>query len=186
MKIRLAAYLQPDSIVDGDGIRTVIWTQGCKHNCPMCHNPETHDMCGGALIDIEDIKKQLKALKNQDGVTFSGGDPFYQPEACSHLAKYIHSLGMNVWAYTGFVFENLLEMSKKDKFIMDFLKEIDVLIDGPFIIAKKNFNLLFRGSSNQRIIDVKKSLELGYVVIAYQDQEEEKITLGRKNNYVFV
>ena len=186
MKIRLAAYLQPDSIVDGDGIRTVVWTQGCKHNCPKCHNPETHDMVGGALIEIEEIKKEIKALKNQDGITFSGGDPFYQPRECAELARYIHSLGMNVWAYTGFTFEKLLDMSKNDASVMDFLKEIDILIDGPFIFALKNFNLLYRGSSNQRIIDVKKSLELGYVVIAYQDEVEEDNTFGRNNKYMFV
>ena len=169
MKIRLAAYLQPDSIVDGDGIRTVIWTQGCKHNCPKCHNPETHDMFGGALIDCEEIKKEIKKLKNQDGITFSGGDPFYQPKQCAELAKYIHSLGMNVWTYTGFTFEKLLEMAKQDTSIMDFLKEIDILIDGPFIFALKNFSLLYRGSSNQRIIDVPKSLLTNKVEILYKD-----------------
>ena len=186
MKIRLAAYLQPDSIVDGDGIRTVIWTQGCKHNCPKCHNPETHDMNGGALIDVDEIKNELKNLKGQDGVTFSGGDPFYQPRECAELAKYIHSLGMNVWAYTGFTFENLLELSEYNKYIMDFLKEIDILIDGPFIFALKNFDLLFRGSSNQRIIDVKKSLELGIPIIAYSDNFEDINTYGRNNKYMFV
>lgn len=186
MKIRLAAYLQPDSIVDGDGIRTVIWTQGCKHNCPKCHNPETHDMNGGALIDVDEIKNELKNLKGQDGVTFSGGDPFYQPRECAELAKYIHSLGMNVWAYTGFTFENLLELSEYNKYIMDFLKEIDILIDGPFIFALKNFDLLFRGSSNQRIIDVKKSLELGIPIIAYCDKVEDINTYGRNNKYMFV
>ena len=93
---------------------------------------------------------------------------------------------MNVWTYTGFTFEKLLEMSKKDSSIMDFLKEIDILIDGPFIFALKNFSLLYRGSSNQRIIDVKKSLEFGYVVIAYQDRVEEENTFGRSNKYMFV
>ena len=93
---------------------------------------------------------------------------------------------MNVWTYTGYTFEKLLEMSKNDKYIMEFLNEIDILIDGPFILALKNFSLLFRGSSNQRIIDVKKSLKLGYVVIAYQDQVEEENTFGRSNKYMFV
>ena len=186
MKIRLAAHLQPDSIVDGDGIRTVIWTQGCKHNCYMCHNPETHDMNGGALIDIEEIKEEIKNLQNQDGITFSGGDPFYQSRECATLAKYIHSLGMNVWAYTGFTFEKLLELSKDDKYIMAFLREIDILVDGPFIFSQKNLNLLFRGSSNQRIIDVQSSLKSNKIVIAYDDPEEEDITFGRTNDYIFV
>ena len=186
MQIRLAAHLQPDSIVDGDGIRTVIWTQGCKHNCPGCHNPMTHDMQGGALIDVDDIKRDLQPLDNQDGVTFSGGDPFYQPQACFELAKYVHTLGMNVWAYTGFTFEKLIELSKDNKYIMKFLSEIDVLIDGPFIINKKNFDLLYRGSSNQRIIDVKKSLKQKEVIIAYEDIKEDKFNFGRSNNYLFV
>ena len=157
MKIRLAADLQEDSIVDGEGIRTVIWTQGCSHNCPFCHNPNTHDFNGGELVDLDDIIERLENLRGQAGVTFSGGDPMFQPKACAILAKKIHELNMNVWAYTGFTFEELLEKGNKD--ILDFLNDIDVLIDGRFEIDKKSMDLEFRGSSNQRIIDVKKSLK---------------------------
>ena len=87
MKIRLAAELQPDSIVDGEGIRTVIWTQGCPHGCKGCHNPSTHDFDGGALVDVEEIIEELKQLKGQDGITLSGGDPVCQSGACIEICK---------------------------------------------------------------------------------------------------
>ena len=99
MKIRLAADLQQDSIVDGEGIRTVIWTQGCPHNCKGCHNPDTHDFNDGALIDIEEIKQKVSKLKNQDGITFSGGDPMCQPKECLEIAKFAKKIGLNIWLY---------------------------------------------------------------------------------------
>lgn len=176
MKIRLAVdYIQSDSIVDGEGIRAVIWTQGCSHNCPGCHNPETHSFNDGCLLDIDEVKEMIDNLEGQDGVTFSGGDPFYQPEACFTLAKHIKKRGLNVWCYTGFLFETLIELSKKNSKIMDFLKEIDVLVDGPFLLEKKSYDAIFRGSTNQRIIDVKKSLiEKKVVVVDKYYQKENK------------
>lgn len=162
MKIRLAADLQEDSIVDGNGIRTVIWTQGCSHNCPSCHNPSTHSFDGGELVDVEDVIERIENLSNQDGITFSGGDPMFQAKACSIIAKKIHELGMNVWAYTGFTFEELLDKGNKE--ILDFLSNIDVLIDGKFELSKKSLDIKFRGSTNQRVIDVPSSLELHRVV----------------------
>ena len=93
MKIRLAAEIQTDSIVDGEGIRTVIWTQGCSHNCNGCHNPETHSFEGGFLVDIEDLEKQILSVKNQDGITLSGGDPMFQPEASAQIAKFCKENG---------------------------------------------------------------------------------------------
>lgn len=162
MKIRLAGDLQSDSIVDGEGLRTVIWTQGCSHNCLGCHNPETHDFNGGYEVDIEDLKQKIKNLKYQDGITLSGGDPFFQIPACLEIAKYCQSLGLNVWCYTGYTFEQLLNMASSNELILDFLRQIDVLIDGRFILSQKSLNLKFRGSKNQRVLDVKKSLKLGY------------------------
>lgn len=159
MKIRLAAYLQPDSIVDGEGIRTVIWTQGCPHNCIGCHNPETHDVNGGALVDLEEVYEIIDNLEGQDGITFSGGDPFMQPKECTEIAKYARKKGYNIWAYTGYTFEQLLLLSKTKKDIISFLKEIDVLVDGKFELNKKDYKAIFRGSSNQRTIDVSKSLK---------------------------
>ena len=181
MKIRLAADLQTDSIVDGLGIRTVIWTQGCSHNCPSCHNPSTHSFDGGDLVELDDVIDALENLTGQDGVTFSGGDPMFQPKQCAVLAKKVHELGMNVWAYTGFTYEELLEKGSKD--ILDFLSEIDVLIDGKFELAKKSLDLLFRGSSNQRIIDVPKSLE-NHKVVLLELKETKQDKKKKENIYI--
>ena len=179
MTIKLASELQPDSVVDGTGIRTVIWTQGCSHNCPYCHNPKTHDFNAGELVELDDVIKALENLTGQDGVTFSGGDPMFQPKQCAILAKKVHELGMNVWAYTGFTYEELLEKGNKD--ILEFLNDIDVLIDGKFEIDKKSMDLEFRGSSNQRIIDVPKSLE-NHKVILYDLNDNLKVKHNKKEN----
>lgn len=179
MSIKLASELQQDSIVDGIGIRTVIWTQGCEHKCPGCHNPGTHDINGGFEKNLEELKEEISNLELQEGVTFSGGDPFYQPKECAELARYIKSLNMNVWCYTGFTFERLLKLSKIQPAIMEFLKNIDILIDGPFIISKRSYSAKFRGSSNQRIIDVAKSLEAGRAIQTLLEEEEEVCDFGR-------
>lgn len=181
MTIRLASELQLDSVVDGTGVRTVIWTQGCSHNCPGCHNPGTHDFNGGFEKDVDELKEEIRQLEGQTGVTFSGGDPFFQPEACALIAKAAHQCKMDVWCYTGFTFEELLKMSDTNKKIMQFLENIDVLVDGEFIMAKRSYNIKFRGSSNQRIIDVKASLKQKKVVIALSDDVEVDANFGRYN-----
>lgn len=186
MKIRLAAELQPDSIVDGEGIRTVIWTQGCPHHCKGCHNPSTHDFNGGLDIDIEKIKKELKQIQYQDGITFSGGDPFCQPKECMEIAKYAKKLDMNVWCYTGYTFEQLMVLSKKNEDILSFLNQIDVLIDGKFILAEKSFDVAFRGSKNQRIIDVQKSLKQNRVVIIQKYDHKQLETNSLHEQYLFI
>ena len=165
MEIRLAADLQKDSIVDGPGIRTVIWTQGCPHGCLGCHNPSTHDFDGGALVDVDYIKSEIDNLVFQSGITFSGGDPMCQSAACYEIAKYARDLGLNIWCYTGFTFEQLLDMSKNKKSVMDFLNCIDVLVDGKFMMEFKSLDCKYRGSTNQRLIDVKKSLSNGTVCL---------------------
>ena len=105
MEIRLASpILQADSIVDGEGVRAVLWTQGCGHKCLGCHNPSTHSFDDGILLDIEEVKAQIDSLEGQDGITLSGGDPMYQVDACLELAKYIKSKKMNIWCYTGFTY----------------------------------------------------------------------------------
>ena len=159
MKIRIASTLQCDSIVDGEGIRIVLWTQGCSHNCEGCHNPQTHSFNEGTLVEVEDIINQIKEFEFQDGITFSGGDPFFQPEACSIIAKYAKENNLNVWCYTGFLFEELVKLNTKNVHIKEFLDTIDILIDGPFKIEERDFNAKFRGSRNQRIIDVPSSLK---------------------------
>ena len=186
MKIRLAVDLQPDSIVDGEGIRTVIWTQGCPHNCYGCHNPSTHDFNDGELIDINYIKQEIDSLEGQDGITFSGGDPMCQPEACAEIAMYAKKKNLNIWCYTGYTFEQLMIMSKKKKNILKFLEQIDILVDGKFIIEEKSLDIAFRGSKNQRIIDVKKSLKTNQVcTIKKYNFEEEFYNFG-KTDCIFV
>ena len=163
-ELRLSAPVQFDSIVDGEGLRAVVWTQGCPHGCPGCHNPQTHPFDGGTSVASEILLKQLKAHFYLDGVTFSGGEPMAQAAACGELAQAVHQLGMNVWCYTGYTWEALMEAQDPDQRM--FLEQIDVLIDGPFLLAQKSLNLRFRGSANQRLIDVKASLKAQRVVLA--------------------
>lgn len=182
MKIRLAADLQSDSIVDGEGIRTVVWTQGCPHNCKGCHNPGTHDFNGGALVDVDYIIDELKQIKNQDGITLSGGDPVCQSEACSVIAKAAHEMGLNVWCYTGFTYEEMIQNPKHRK----LLDNVDVLVDGKFILEEKSYDLYFKGSKNQRVIDVKKSLLAGQVVLVEKYKDEKEIINYEKPAYMFI
>ena len=187
MEIRLARSLQPDSIVDGRGIRTVIWTQGCSHNCKGCHNPETHSFNAGFLVNTEEVKKQIKELKWQDGITLSGGDPLFQIDACLDISEFCQSIGLNVWCYTGFTFEQLLEMSKKDPNLYKLLQNIDVLVDGKFIQEQKSLNLYFKGSKNQRILDLKESLKYQKPIeIEEYKKEKEFKSYARVNDGVYV
>lgn len=155
MEIRLASSIQRDSVVDGPGIRTVIWTQGCPHHCPFCHNPETHSMNAGKLVPVSEVIQEIQSFELQDGITFSGGDPMMQPIPCMEIAKKCKELGYNIWCYTGFLFEELLSDPNR----LAFLKYIDVLVDGKFDNNLKSYSAKFRGSKNQRIINVKASLK---------------------------
>ena len=164
--VRMAiSDIQVDSIVDGEGIRSVIWFQGCDHKCPYCQNPETWDFNAGVLVDIETMKNKIRELEFQQGVTFSGGDPLYQLDAFIELAKCVHKCNMDVWVYTGFTYEQLMKLAEKDKKYIEALKEIDVLVDGPFVQRLKSFECKFRGSSNQRIIDIPKSLKENKIIL---------------------
>ena len=160
--IRLASPLQFYSIVDGKGIRMVLWCQGCKVHCLGCHNPETQTLTGGKDYEIGDIITQMLNHKNHhQGITLSGGDPFLQPEQCKVIAEAAHNLGLDVWAYCGLTYEQIIRCPDK----LELLKKCDVLVDGPFIESKKDLSLAFRGSSNQRIIDVQKSLSKRRIVL---------------------
>ena len=160
MKLRISSPITFDSIVDGPGLRMVIWTQGCAHNCRECHNPHTHNVDGGYDVDSEDIIKEIKSLKLQRGVTLSGGEPFLQPEALEEIVREAKNNKLDVWAYTGFTIEQLLDKKNPLYFKnLKLLRQIDVLVDGKFIVEKKDINLKFRGSSNQRIINVDKTLK---------------------------
>ena len=166
MKLRLASSSTYDSIVDGPGLRMVIWTQGCIHNCYKCHNPQTHKLDGGIIVDTDYVIDEMKRLKLHRGITLSGGEPFLQPRALSLVVKEAKKRNLDVWCYTGFQFEDLI--SKENTLYMynkNLLQYIDILVDGKFVYEKRNINLKFRGSSNQRLIDVKSSLIQNEVVL---------------------
>jgi len=161
MKIRLSSPINTDSIVDGRGLRTVIWCQGCPHDCPGCHNPDTHNFAGGFEQDVDKLVKELLAVQMQSGVTFSGGDPMMQATTCAVIARQLKEHNLNIWCYTGFTFEELL--NKPD--CVQFLQYIDVLVDGKFELPLKSYELMFKGSANQRIIDVPASLQQNRAVL---------------------
>ena len=147
-----------DSIVDGPGIRVTVFCQGCPHHCPGCHNPETWDFGCGTDVPAEAIVDIVKSNPLCRGVTFSGGEPFAQAAGFAKLAKLLKEQGYEVASYSGYTFEELLEGSEDQK---KLLEAIDILIDGPFLLAEKSLEIAFRGSRNQRILDVKKSLAVG-------------------------
>ena len=182
--IRLAADLQSDSIVDGPGLRTVIWTQGCSHHCEGCQNEQTWDFNGGGLVPIDMVCDAIDELEYQDGITFSGGDPMFQPEACNKIADYCKRKGYNIWVYTGFKYEDLLKMSEKKPIYKEFLSKIDVLVDGKFILKERDLNLLFRGSQNQRLIDIKKTQENGKITLLNEDDYYEKSSFKKQELFV--
>ena len=162
MEIRLSGIVE-ESIVDGKGIRFVVFTQGCPHNCKGCHNPQTHDFKGGYMEDTDKLFEMFQEDPILKGITFSGGEPFMQPKPLTELAKKVHSVRKDVTCYSGFTFEEILNSENEDR--VELLKNIDVLIDGKFILEQRNLELSFRGSENQRVIDVKKSLQENKVIL---------------------
>ena len=165
MKIRLFGTAN-DSIVDGPGIRYAVFTQGCPHNCEGCHNPNSHDFDGGYFEEIDEIIKKIKANPLLDGVTLSGGEPFMQAKGCAAIARAAHDLGLNVVTYTGFTFEELMEKANEENAFTELLENTDILVDGRFVLAKRSIDLNFKGSSNQRLLDVKASLAAGEAVLS--------------------
>ena len=157
MKIRISGIVN-DSVVDGPGFRLAVFTQGCPHHCVGCHNPQTHDFEGGREIDTQEIIEKLRGNPLLDGITLSGGEPFCQGAACAELASAAHALGLNVWTYSGYTYEQLLAGDAEQRAL---LAETDVLVDGPFVLPQRTLELRFRGSANQRLIDVKASAAAG-------------------------
>lgn len=152
--------IERESIVDGDGIRYVIFTQGCPHHCPGCHNPQTHSFDAGKLISVDRLLADISKRKDYiDGITLSGGEPFCQSDQCSVIAEQVQKMGLTVWCYTGYLFEELY--GRND----ELLNHIDILVDGPFIQQKRSLALQFRGSTNQRLIDIPASLKAGVAVL---------------------
>jgi anaerobic ribonucleoside-triphosphate reductase activating protein len=155
--------VEPESIVDGKGFRYVVFTQGCPHNCPGCHNPQSHDFNAGRLVDIQNLFQEICENPLLKGVTFSGGEPFCQPKPLTELARIVHAQKLDITTFTGYTYEDLLE--KHDPDIDALLAETDVLIDGPFLEAEKDLTLIFRGSRNQRIIDLNETRRSGHLVL---------------------
>lgn len=151
--IRLYSIVE-ESIVDGPGVRYVLFTQGCFHSCIGCHNPQTHAFKGGRLVEIDWIFYEIRKNPLISGVTFSGGEPFLQSTVLAILAKKLKEVGYHLLCYTGFIFEQLVT----DKQYMELLEHLDIIIDGPFILEEKSLLLRFQGSRNQRVIDVPQSL----------------------------
>jgi anaerobic ribonucleoside-triphosphate reductase activating protein len=158
--LNLSGIVQ-DSIVDGPGIRTTIFCQGCPHHCPGCHNPETWAFGRGTDMEEERLLEIVKENPLCRGVTFSGGEPFSQAAGYAKLAKLLKQEGYEVASYSGFTFEELLNGTDDQK---KLLSAIDILIDGPFLLEEKSLEIAFRGSKNQRILDVPASLALGRAV----------------------
>ena len=156
--LRIAGTIS-ESIVDGPGIRYVVFTQGCPHHCEGCHNPQTHDFNGGEEIDPEVLFQEFRSNPLMSGMTFSGGEPFCQPAPLTELARAGHAMGKTVMAYSGYTFEQLRDSEDPDQRAL--LEQCDILVDGPFVLSLRDTLLRFRGSSNQRLIDVPKSLAAG-------------------------
>ncbi len=162
-KLKLSGVIR-ESIVDGPGIRFVIFTQGCPHHCKGCHNPDTHDPNGGYETDSEKIIDAIKNTPIISGVTFSGGEPFEQADELSIIAEKVHEFGLNVLTYTGYTMEYILSRLNKNPDWEALLRNSDILIDGPFILKKRSLELRFRGSTNQRILSPIESLKSGCAV----------------------
>lgn len=151
--IRVSGPIEHDNIVNGDGLRAILWTQGCPNHCKGCQNPETWDYDAGQLVKIDDIKKELATLKGQTGLTFCGGEPFVQAKACKEIADWVRKeLDWDVWSFSGFTYEVIKKYGKEP---WEFLKSLDALIDGPFILEQRDLSLRFRGSKNQRLLKMK-------------------------------
>ena len=162
--LRLAGVVR-ESIVDGPGIRFTIFCQGCPHNCPECHNETTHDFSGGFDCSIDKILAAIDENPLLAGVTFSGGEPVCQAAGFLALAKEIRKRGLNIWMYSGYTLEQLQAKAADDPDLAELLEIIDVLIDGPYLKAERDLTLLWRGSGNQRVIDMNRTRETGEVCL---------------------
>lgn len=150
MEIRIAG-IQKESCVDGEGLRYVVFMQGCKRNCKGCHNPNTHDLNGGIIVDTSDIISEIKKNPLLQGVTLSGGEPLLQIAPAAEIASAAKAIGLNVWLYTGYKFEDIPTDAD------ELLKSVDVVVDGEYIETQRDLTLDFRGSKNQRVICLNKA-----------------------------
>ena len=160
--LRLAGIVR-ESIVDGPGIRFTIFCQGCPHACPGCHNPETHDFAGGSDCSTDRLMEEIDKDPLLAGVTFSGGEPFCQAEAFAAMGKKVKARGLSLTVFSGYTYEELMKMAEADGHVRELLELTDLLIDGPFVQELRDLTLQFRGSSNQRLIDMEKTRAAGHI-----------------------
>lgn len=163
--IRIAGVVR-ESIVDGPGLRFTVFCQGCPHHCEGCHNMATHDFSGGYDCEISRILEAIDENPLLDGVTFSGGEPMCQPEAFYNLAVQVKERGLNIVTYTGFTYEELITMGESNIGVKKLMGLTDILVDGRFILEERDLTLPFRGSANQRLIDMNLTRELGKLTLA--------------------
>lgn len=163
MTLRLFGTVE-ESVVDGPGFRYAVFVQGCPHHCPGCHNPGSHDFDGGTVRDIDSIFEEICQNPLLRGVTFSGGEPFCQPGPLAELAKKVHARGLDVMVYSGWTLEQLQAM--EDPAVHALLEQADYLVDGPFLLEQRDIDLKFRGSANQRVLDMKQTRQTGNPVWA--------------------
>ncbi|MCR4666717.1 MAG: radical SAM protein [Desulfovibrio sp.] len=172
------AGMEEESIVDGPGLRFVIFTQGCRHNCKGCQNPQTHSLEGGTLHSLSDLMDLYATNPLLDGMTFSGGEPFLHAEKLALLARAVHSAGGTIVTYTGYTYEELREgvLNGSSPAWGALLDETDLLIDGPYIEEQRDLDLLFRGSANQRILDRNARLTLDSHPFATSNHHTRKVS----------
>jgi len=163
MILRLSGVIK-ESIVDGPGLRLAVFTQGCPHNCPGCHNPKTHDFSSGFIADTEKLLAAIDKNPLLSGITLSGGEPLCQAAQLLPFASGAKDRGKDIVCYTGYTFEHLITQSDPD--IMNLLSKLDILIDGPYIESQRNLELRFRGSDNQRVLNMPASLAAGTAIWA--------------------
>jgi len=181
MKYPHISGIDYESTADGPGIRAALYLSGCTHNCPGCHNPQTHNPNAGTMIDevlINNIGNKIRNRKYINGITLTGGDPLYNVENTANLIYSLRNrLGerwseLTVWLYTGYTWQQLMQQYKTDEHLQKLLLMIDVIVDGPFIQDCADKRLAFRGSSNQCMIDVQNSLKSGKLVMWNNSAQE--------------
>lgn len=161
MKTLRVAGIKPESMVDGPGVRFVLFLQGCPLACLGCHNPEARDPAGGAEMAAAEIRDLIARARYIDGVTFSGGEPFYQAAGLAGLAVEIRRLGLSLVLYSGYTWEELAAAAGRDEAVARLLAAGDILVDGPYREAERDLSLPFRNSRNQRLLDLPRSLAQG-------------------------
>lgn len=161
--MRLAGFIS-ESVVDGPGLRCVVFAQGCVFACEGCHNPSNQDLSGGEVVPVVDVIRQIGSAKMATGVTFSGGEPFLQAAAFVEIGRAVTAMGKDIVTFTGYTWEELIETAASSLDVRELVEMSMLIVDGRFVLAERDLSLPFRGSRNQRIIDVAKSLSAGYAI----------------------